>query len=75
MTCDSLPKSHVNKLLPGKVPFSFSILFPARADRLAYDLGLIETELSFEEARRRFHIHDRARRFADSPDFSTKIRQ
>jgi len=75
MTCDSEPKSHVNKLLPGKVPFSFSILFPVLADRLAYDLGLLDTELSFEEARRCFQINDRARRFADSPDFSTKIRQ
>lgn len=74
-TCTTRIVDHVDKLFPGKVPFSFKILFPARADRLAYDLGLIDTELSFEEARRRFHINDRARRFADSPDFSTKIRQ
>jgi len=74
-TCTTRIVDHANKLFPGKIPFSFKILFPARADRLAYDLGLIDTELSFEEARRRFHINDRAQQFADSPDFSTKIRQ
>jgi hypothetical protein len=73
--CTTRIVDHLNKLFPGKVPFSFKILFPARADRLAFDLGLIDTELSFEEARRRFQINDRARRFADSPEFSTKIRQ
>lgn len=74
-TCTTRIVDHVDKLFPGKVPFSFKILFPARADRLAYDLGLIDTELSFEEARRRFQINDRARRFADSPDFSVRIRE
>ncbi|HKS37277.1 MAG TPA: DUF4105 domain-containing protein [Verrucomicrobiae bacterium] len=74
-TCTTRIVDHVDKLFPGKVPFSFKVLFPARADRLAYDLGLIDTELSFDEVRRRFHINDRARQFADSPDFSTKIRQ
>jgi len=74
-TCTTRIVDHVDKLFPGKVPYSFKVLFPARADRLAYDLGLIDTGLSFEEARRRFRINDRARQFADSPDFSTKIRQ
>ncbi len=41
---------------------------------VAYDLGLIDTDLPFEQARERFRINDRAERFADSPDFSVKIR-
>jgi len=73
-TCTTNIASHVNAISPGKVPFSLKILLPADSDELAYDLGLIDTELSFEDARKRFRINERAEKYADDPDFSVKIR-
>ncbi len=74
-TCTTNIVRHVNALTPRRIPFSYKVLFPGYSDRLAYDLGLIDTELSFEEARRHFKINDRAERFADSTDFSVRIRE
>jgi hypothetical protein len=74
-TCTTNIVSHVNKINPGKVPWKTSILFPADSDHYAYELGLIDTKLSFEEAREYFHINEQAVRFADDPNFSKKIRE
>ncbi len=59
---------------PLPLPFSYKILFPGYSDQLAYDLGLIATDLPFEQARERFKINDGAERYADSADFSVRIR-
>jgi hypothetical protein len=66
---------HVNKISPNKIPFSIEAILPENSDRVAYKLGLLDTDLPFEEARKRFLINDRAKKYADSPDFSVKIRE
>ena len=43
--------------------------------RLAYDLGLLDTDLPFAEAKARHHINARALRYADDPAFSALIRR
>lgn len=73
--CTSTIVRHVNTLSPRRIPFSFKWLFPGYADRLAYDLGLIDTDLPFEAARQRFNISERARRVAAGEDFSVRIRE
>jgi hypothetical protein len=73
-TCTTSIVGHVNTISPKKVPFSLKVLFPGYSDRLAYDLGLIDTDLTFEQARERFHVNARALRSGDSPDFSRRIR-
>ena len=75
-TCTTNIVAHVNKITPKRVPFfNLRILLPANSDKLAYDLDLIDTDLSFEQARARYFINDRAMKHADDPDFSVKIRQ
>ena len=75
-TCTTNIVAHVNKITPDRVPFfNLRILLPANSDKLAYDLGLIDTDLSFEQARTRYFINDRAMKYADDPNFSIKIRQ
>jgi hypothetical protein len=75
-TCTTNIMRHVNKITPDRVPFfNLRILLPANSDKLAYDLGLINTNLSFEEARKRYFINDRAEKYATSSDFSVKIRE
>jgi hypothetical protein len=73
-TCTTSIVSHVNRISPEKVPFSVKVLFPGYSDRLAYDLGLIDTDLPFEQARERFHVNARALQAGASPDFSLRIR-
>jgi len=73
-TCTTSIVRHVNRITPRRVPFSYKVLFPGYSDRLAYDLGLIDTDLPFEQARERYHVNARALRWGDSPDFSQRIR-
>ncbi len=74
-SCTTNIVSHVNELVPGRVPLSYTVLLPAYSDELAYDLGLIETDLPFAEAKRRFNINDEALRYAGREDFSRGIRE
>ena len=75
-TCTTNIVQHINTITPNRVPlFNLSILLPADSDKLAYKLGLIDTTLSFEKAREKFFINDRALQYAESVDFSRKIRE
>lgn len=73
-TCTTNIVSHVNLISPKRISFDPRILFPENSDRYAYDLGLIDTTLSFEKAREYFNINARAEKYVDSPDFSRRIR-
>lgn len=75
-TCTTNIVKHINTVSPSKVPFyDLRILFPANSDILAYELGLIDTDLSFEEARKKFYINERAMKYADDENFSVRIRE
>jgi hypothetical protein len=65
---------HVNRLAPNRIKYDYRVLLPGYSDRLAYELGLLDTDVSFEETRRRARVTDLAYRFRDSPDFSRQIR-
>ncbi len=73
-TCTTNIVRHVNEISPKRVPLSYKVLLPGYSDRLAYDLGLLDTDLPFEAARARHRINDRALRYADSAGFSRLIR-
>ncbi len=66
---------HVNRVKPGLIPKDLRILLPGNSDQLAYDLGLIDKNISFNEVRRRAHANERAEIFANAPDFSQRIRR
>lgn len=74
-TCTTNIVRHVNQLVPGRVPWSYKVLLPGYADELAYEVGLLDTDLPFAEARRRFRINERAVRHAASADFAAEIRR
>lgn len=73
-TCTTNLVRHVNELVPGRVPLHPAVFLPGYSDRLAYKLGLIDTTLPFEEARKHFQINNRAKKYADDPEFSLRIR-
>ncbi len=72
--CTTNIAKHVNQISPKRVPWNITFLLPADADKYVYDLGLIDNTLPFEETRTAHFINDIALKYADSPDFSLKIR-
>src|SRR5436189_6440361 len=74
-TCTTNLVRDVNALMPGRIPLHPDVFLPGYSDRLAYKLGLIDTNLPFEQARESFHINSRAEKFANDPQFSLRIRQ
>ncbi len=75
-TCTTNIVAHVNKITPKRMPFfNLRILLPANSDKLAYKLGLIDTNLPFDEARKKYYINDRAIKYENSNDFSRMIRE
>jgi hypothetical protein len=73
--CTTNIVAHVNRIQPGRVPLNVGMLLPGYADRLAYDLGLLDTQLPFEKLKRQARIDRVASRYADEADFSQRIRQ
>lgn len=74
-TCTTNIVRHINTVTPNRLPsFSLDILLPANSDELAYKYGLIDTDLSFEDARKKYFINDKALQYADDPDFSVRVR-
>lgn len=49
-------------------------LLPGYADELAQRLQLIDTGATIHQVRARYLVNARAAAFADSPDFSSRIR-
>jgi hypothetical protein len=73
--CTTNIVAHVNRMMPNRIPLDDRILLNGRSDRLAYDLGLLDVEGDFEQARTRSRINSLAYAHRDSPDFSAAIRQ
>jgi len=73
--CTTNIMRHINRIRPGRVPANIAVLLPGHADRLAYDLGLLDSQQSFEATKRRAHINRLANRYDHDADFSSKIRR
>ena len=73
--CTTNIVKQVNAIVPHRIPFSIAVMLPGYADKYAYKLGLIDTTLPFDEARKRFEVNERAREYQDSRDFSRLIRR
>ncbi len=73
--CTTNIARHINRLKPGKIPYELGVLLPGYSDRLAYDLGLLDTAVPFELARQRANVSQLARQYGDRPDFSALIRR
>ena len=65
---------HANSVATRKIPYGRDVLLPGYADELAVKLGLIDTDLPVEEARKRFRINARATRAFHDERFSLRIR-
>lgn len=73
--CTSNIVEHVNKLRSDTIAFDLRTLLPGLSPGLAYDLGLIEANGSFEETQLKSNATERAIRWSTAADFSERIRR
>jgi len=72
--CTTGIRMHVEHISAQARPWDWRILVNGYGDQLMYERGNIDTELPFDELRRRSLIVDRAKAAGDAPDFSARIR-
>jgi len=66
---------HARRFSSKPIPFwDFRYLLPENIDKIAYDLNMIDTHLSYKEAREHFDITEIAQASEDAKDFSNAIR-
>ena len=66
---------HTNKVLDKPISaWQRGVVFPGYSDWLAFQLGIIDTELPLEEAREEFRIDQRVKDYDGKSDFSEFIR-
>jgi len=73
--CTTNIAKHINDIAPGRIKYDYRVLLPGYSDELAYELGLIDNSLPFEQTRERARITEVAYIVRDAPDFSTQIRR
>jgi len=66
---------HINRLGTRKLPYNYQVLLSGHFDRLLYDEGLIDNDVSLAQARLRARVNRLAYLYGDSRDYSAKIRQ
>lgn len=73
-TCTTNLVRHANAVSPGRIPWDVRILLPEYSDRLAYDLGLIDTALPWESVRATYRIDEKARAGSLDETYSARLR-
>lgn len=73
--CTTNIARHIDDIAPGKFVFDYRVLINGYSDQLAYDLGLIDNSLPFEQEREKARITNTAYVARNSPDFSKEIRR
>lgn len=73
--CNTNALRHVNRVASRPVPYTWQVLLSGYSDRLVYQMGLLETDTSFEQTKQRAHVNELANRYGNSPDFSALIRR
>lgn len=73
--CASNLLHHANEVSKKRIRLNLSVIAPGSSDKTLYKAGVIDTTLSFEEARRHFLVSDAAQKLKDDPDFSVRLRE
>lgn len=73
--CTTNIAQHVNRLYPERVPMDYRVLLSGYSDRMAYELGLLDSEVGFEETRARARVNYLAYLHRNDADFSAQIRR
>lgn len=78
-TCATSILDHVNSIRENNdeniINWSRKVFLPSRSDTIAYDLWLINTNLSLKEAREYYKINELSEKFWNKEDYSKLIRK
>ena len=72
--CTTNLYDQVEKIAPDAWSWDWRLLLPGYSDQLPYERGLLDTDLTLDEARDRFRINEKARKHLGDPRFSSLIR-
>lgn len=72
--CTTNLADHVNNLSPDRVAYGWRVLLPGFSARYAYDIGLLESRIPFEDLKAIAYVNDLAAEHYDDPNFSKLIR-
>jgi hypothetical protein len=72
--CTTNIKSHVNRLAGGRIKYDWRILLPSYSARYAYDLGLLDNSIPFEDLRSLSLVNDLSNQHLEMADYSARIR-
>ncbi len=72
--CTTNLAAHVNVVSPNKITYGWKVLLPGLSAEYAYELGLLDNSVSFEQLTQLALVNDLAELHYDDPDFSHKIR-
>jgi hypothetical protein len=74
--CTSRIAWHVNRVTPGRISsVAWQSYVTGYADAFALEHGLLETNLSLDEARKKYYITYRSQEIGDIPNYSKEIRR
>lgn len=73
-SCNSNIVRHVNAIAPGRIGFDLRTILPGFSDRVAYELGLIDSTLPLERVRELYRLGPSARTLPLDDEFSRNIR-
>lgn len=78
--CTTNLRDHINRVMPGRIPWTHGTLLTGHADHVAYQLGLLERAehengTPFEQLRERARVNELANRYEHESDFSRLIRR
>ena len=72
--CTTNLAAHVNQVSSKKIKYGWKVLLPGFSAEYAYQLGLLDNSIPFEELTQLALVNDLAEQNYDAPDFSKKIR-
>ncbi|MHC4923182.1 MAG: lipoprotein N-acyltransferase Lnb domain-containing protein [Planctomycetota bacterium] len=72
--CTTAIVHHVNDLYPGTAPMDWRILLPGSMGKYVYDLGMVDTDLPFEQAMEKFRVDPLVQDLDDLGEYSKVLR-
>ncbi len=72
--CTTNIKSHVNRLAGNRIKYDWRILLPSYSAKYAYDLGLLDNSIPFEDLQSLSLVNDLSNEHLETADYSARIR-
>lgn len=72
--CTTNIVKHVNEVQPERIRWTWRVLLPGFSPEYAYDLGLLDNRVPFEDLKASAYVNELVERHYSDPDFSRLIR-